>query len=44
MTYLMNVSSRSVQPTYQNRSNPIQPAGLGKFLGLGGLSWVTKFF
>ena len=41
---LMRVTSRSVQLTRQNRSDPTQPAGLDRFLGICGLSWVTKFF
>ena len=35
---------RGVQPTRQNRPYPTQPAGLSRFLRLGGLSWVTKKF
>ena len=53
-TYLLPLwvaMSRGVQPTRQNRPDPIQPVGLGQFLGLGGLGqflglgrlgWVTK--
>ena len=46
-TYLLPLwvaMSRGVQPTRQNRPDPIQPVGLGQFLGLGGMGWVTKFF
>ena len=31
-------------PTRQTRSNSTRPTGLGRFLRLGGLGWVTKFF
>ena len=46
-TYLLPLwvaMSRGVQPTRQNRPDPIQPVGLAQFLGLGGMGWVTKFF
>ena len=42
--YIEITMSRVVWPTCQNRSNPTQPTGLGRFLQLGGLGWVTKFF
>ena len=31
-------------PTHQHRPDTTQPTGLGWFLGLGGLGWVTKIF
>ena len=32
-----------VQPTHQNRPDLTQFVGLGQFLGLSGLGWVTIF-
>ena len=36
--------NRSVQPTCQNWPDPTQPTQLGRFLGFGGLGWITNFF
>ena len=47
MSYILSnelCEFRGVWPTCQNRTNSTQLVGLGRFLGLGGLSWVTKFF
>ena len=35
---------RGVLPTSQNRLDPIQSVGLGRFLGVGGLCWAVEFF
>ena len=34
--------TRDMQPTHQNQPDPTQPTGLGWFLGLGRLGWITK--
>ena len=44
IVFLIELTCKGVQPIRQKRPDPTQPAGLSRFLRLGGLGWVTKFF
>ena len=42
---MVRVKGKGVQKTHRPaKPDPTQPAGLGRFLGLGGLGWITKKF
>ena len=42
--FKLGVYRKPTDPPNMTRSDPTRPVGLGRFLRLGGLGWVTKNF